>query len=429
MEYVPFVVLLVTLALGLPIAFSLLLSGLIGIAILKSWAVSLSFVAVHSYEMLASFSLIVIPLFIVTGYLAFAAGISTDFFEMAYRWLGRLRGGVAVATIAACAGFAATSGSSTATAATVGKIAIPEMKRFRYSDQLATGVVSAGGTLGGLIPPSILLVIYGIAAEESIGALLIAGIIPGILTAFIYMVGTILLATFKPNWAPRGPSFPWRVRLASSYKGWGVIVLFLVIMGGIYTGIFTPSEAAAWGALSAIVIALIRRVKPRMFREQLWEGTRASVMIMLIVMAAATFSQYVALSGMAVAASEWLIGLPVNRYFIILFIILMWIPLGMFLEPACSVLIVVPVVFSAIVGLGFDPIWFGIIVVKMALIGCVTPPVGLNVFIIKGVAPEVPLESIFKGAAFFVALEVVALSLLVAFPQLCTWLPNTMLAR
>ena len=272
---------LVLLATGMPIGFTMLLVGFLGLYLTRGGQVAYATLGLAPYSAAANALLIVIPLFILTGQIAFASGISNDAYEVAYRWLGRMKGGLGMATIAACAAFAATSGSSVATAATVGKIAIPQMRRFGYSDVLATGTVAAGGLLGIMIPPSITMVIYGIVTETSIGKLLISGIFPGILTAIIFCLGIGVVAHFRPHMAPPGPSFSWKERFGSLYKGWGIIALFLVLCGGIYTGIFTPTEAAAAGAFFALLLAIVRRTPLRVLYDSFSEGARTTAMIFM----------------------------------------------------------------------------------------------------------------------------------------------------
>ena len=415
---------LLMLVIGMPISFSLFFVGLLGITLTRGLPVAMSTLGSLPYSIAANALLIVVPMFILTGAIAFAAGISRDAYDLAYRWLGRLPGGLGMATVAACAAFAATSGSSVATAATVGKVALPEMKRFGYSDSLATGTVAAGGLLGIMIPPSITLVIYGIVTETSIGKLLIAGILPGLMTALIFILGVGAVALRRPELAPRGSGFPWSERLRSLYKGWGVVVLFTVVIGGIYAGIFTASEAAAVGAAVALLMALLRRVGYRALRQSFLESAQTTAMIFLILVGASVFNQFITITGVARDVSTWITGLPLPTLAILLIVLAFYIPLGMFLDPISIMLITLPVIFPAIVRLGYDPIWFGVIITKMMEIAAITPPVGFNVYIIKGIAPEVPLHDIFKGAGIFVIFELITLGLLVAFPVIATFLPN-----
>ena len=416
---------LVLLSMGMPIGFTMLLVGFLGLYLTRGGQVAYATLGLAPYSAAANAMLIVIPLFILSGQIAFASGISNDAYETAYRWLGKLKGGLAMATVAACAAFAATSGSSVATAATVGKIAIPQMRRFGYSDVFATGTVAAGGLLGIMIPPSITMVIYGIVTETSIGKLLISGVVPGILTALIFCLGIGVVAHFRPQMAPPGPSFSWKERFGSLYKGWGIIALFLVICGGIYTGIFTASEAAAAGAFFALLLAIVRRTSLRALYESFGEGARTTAMIFMVLVGAAVFNQFITITGTATVISQFIGGLPLGKFGILALILFFYLPLGMFLDPISIMLVTLPITFAIVVkGLGFDAIWYGVIITKMMEIANITPPVGFNVYIIKGIAPEVPLYRIFQGAGMFVALELITLVILVLFPEISIWLPS-----
>lgn len=417
---------LVLLMFGVPIAIALLATGFAGLVTVGNLGQAFGSLALVPYSAVASGTLIVVPLFVLTGQIAFAAGISRDAYDMAYRWLGRFRGGLAMASIAACAAFAATSGSSVATAATVGRIAIPEMKRFGYADALATGAVAAGGVLGIMIPPSVTFVIYGIVTETSIGKLLLAGIIPGLMTATVFILGISLITRFRPEIAPVGEAFPWSERLRYLTRASGILVLFGAIMGGIYSGLFTPSEAAAVGGAVAVVLALLRRAKTRLILHSFSESAKTAAMIFLLLVGALVFAKFMAISGTASEIARFLATVPLPKIVTLILILLLYVPLGMFLDGISMMLITLPVVFPAVLALGYDPIWLGVVMTKMIEIGALTPPVGFNCYIIKGVAPEVPLETIFRGAGTFVLLELVSLGLLVAFPEIALWLPRSM---
>lgn len=414
------------LVIGMPVAFVLILSSLIGIFILRGETVALVALTSMPYAKSADLSLAVIPLFILMGYLASAAGISELAYRMAYRWVGHIKGGLAVATVFACAAFAATSGSSVATSATVGKIAFAEMKRFRYDDAISAGTIASSGLLGIMIPPSIMLVIYGIVTQTSIAQLFLAGILPGILTALVFSLGLYLLAWWKPHLMPTSAErFSWSERFVALRDSWAIWLLFAIIIGGIYTGLFTATESAAVGALAALVMALMsRKASTRtIFRGSL-EAVSTCAMIFLILIGAGLFTQYVALAGLATEFARILTGLEMNRYAILFLILLAYIPLGMFLEPISMCLITLPIVFPAIVALGFDPIWFGIIIVKISEIANITPPLGLNVFVIRGINKNIPVEKVFKGAFLFVLMEIFILVILVAFPSISLIIPQ-----
>lgn len=414
------------LLIGMPIAFGLILASIVGLTMLRGFPVSFSALSTMPYANVSEIGLSVIPLFILMGFLASRAGISAKAYDVAYRWVGRLPGGLAISTVFACAAFAATSGSSVATSAAVGRIALAEMRRFNYSDTISVGTVASAGLLGIMIPPSIMLVVYGIITEVDIGSLLLAGILPGLLTAFVFCTGLYLIALWRPDLMPVSRErFGWREKFASVRHAWGVVVLFVIIIGGIYSGLFTVTEAAGVGAIAAFLMAVAKRgVSLRDIMEGGREAVSATAMIFLILIGAALFSQFVALSGLATDLARLLTGSELNRYVVLLLILLVYVPLGMFLEPISMCLITLPIVFPAVQSLGFDPIWFGIIVVKMSELANITPPVGVNVFVIHGIARDVPIGKVFRGASIFLVLEVVTLAILIAFPAIATFLPE-----
>ena len=427
---VPLTMLLVGLASGLPIGFVMLLCGFTGMLLMRGFAVGMQTLATMPYEATANYIYAVIPLFILTGQLAGAAGVSRSAYDAAYRWMGRLPGGLAIASVGACAAFAATSGSTVATAATVGRIAIPEMERFGYSARLATGVVAAAGTLGTMIPPSTSMVIYGIVAEQPIGQLLMAGLIPGIISAAIYIAGIVIYAKIWPRNAPRGKSFSWKEKLEPMPRGMiPVAILFTIIVVGIYAGIFTPSEAASFGVLAAVIIALVLKTKSRAMGHAFIDSGRVTAMIFMILIGGFFFSRYIVMTGMVGQVTIWLTDLTLNRYVILMGFMALYVFLGMWLDPISMLLITIPFVYPTIVQLGFNPIWFGVLYTKMVEVANITPPVGVNVYIIKGIAPHVPLEDIFKGIGMFVILDILTLALLIAFPILSLYLPETLVAR
>lgn len=413
---------------GMPIAFVLLGSAFLGLVMLRGFDVAMSALATMPFSKTADVGLSVIPLFILIGFLASQAGVSANAYKIAYRWVGHIRGGLGIATVAACAAFAATSGSSVATSAAVGKIAFAEMKRFRYNDCISAGTIAAAGLLGIMIPPSIMLVVYGVITQTDISRLFLAGILPGLLTAFVFSAGLYLLARLRPDLMPASTDrFTWKEKISTIKDGWAVAALFFIIIGGIYSGLFTANEAAAVGAVAAFILLVMRH---GMKLGPLLEGSRdaasTSAMIFLILIGAGLFGQYVALSGLAtdiarsLAASEW------NRYAVLCLILLAYIPLGMFLEPISMCLITLPIVFPIIQHLGFDAIWFGILIVKMSELANITPPLGVNIFVVKGVIPSLTLEQTFKGATLFVLLEVITIALLLLFPQISLFIPNMM---
>lgn len=408
------------LSMGLPISITLIISSAVGLYVLRGFPVMYQALLTMPYSKTSSFAFSVIPLFILMGYLAERSGISEGAFRMANRWVGHLRGGLGIATVIACACFAATSGSSVATSATVGRIALSEMRKFNYSDAISAGTVASAGLLGILIPPSTMMVIYGLATRVDITQMFIAGILPGLLTVFVFSFGLYVLALVRPGLMPvANVKFTWRERFTGLADGWGILVLFSVLMGGLYGGIFTVTEAAAAGAVTAAVILIARRgFDWRAILGAAMAAARGSAMIFLILIGAGLFSQYVALSGLATDISGALTNLDLPRYMILILILAALIPLGMILEPISITLITMPIVFPLMLKLEFNPIWFGILVVKVSELANITPPIGVNVFVIRSVNRDIPLQKIFAGAFLFMILEIITLVILIAFPPI-----------
>jgi tripartite ATP-independent transporter DctM subunit len=401
--------------------------GFIGFAYLVGIGPALGLLKTVPYTTFASHSLSVIPLFILMGVFSFSAGISKDLYEAVYKWLGNLRGGLAMATVGACACFASISGSSMATAATMGTVALPEMKKYKYDLALATGSVAAGGSMGILIPPSVILIIYGIITEQSIGKLFLAGFIPGVMEAFFYMLVIAVLTKFNPSLGPRGPKTNFVEKLRALSKTWEVLVLFLVVIGGIYLGVFTPTEAAGIGAFGAFGFALMkRRLTWGVFKKSLSDTIRTTVMVFAIILGAMLLGYFLTVTRIPFDLAGFVAGLPVNRYIILALILFVFLALGCVIDTMAFVLLTVPIFFPLIVNLGFDPIWFGILVVRTTEMGLITPPVGLNVFIIKGVARDVPIGTIFRGIFPFLFADLCQVVLLIAIPQLSLFLPSLM---
>ena len=421
-------VLLFGLVTGMPIAFALLSAGFLGIVATRGFDVALSALMAMPYSKATDFGLVTIPLFILMGSFATAAGVSEKAYQLAYRFVGHVRGGLAITTVFACACFAATSGSSVATSAAVGKIAFAEMGRYRYNDAISAGVVASAGLLGIMIPPSIMFVVYGIVTQVDIGSLLLAGILPGILTALVFSLGLYVLAVVRPDLMPvASERSTWSQRISGLRDGWRIMVLFAVVVGGIYTGLLTAVESAAVGAVVAFAMAV---AKHGLDRGNLVKAARdaASIcaMIFLILIGAGLLSQFIAVAGLATELASTVSSSALPREMILALILLMYIPLGMFLEPISMCLITLPIVVPAIKALGYDPIWFGVLMVKMCELANITPPVGVNLFVIKGVRSDLSLTTVFKGASFFVLLEIVTLALLVFFPSISLFIPNLM---
>ena len=419
------VVFLVLAFLGMPLAFAFAMVGFVGFAFLRGLSPALAMLGQAPWQWGSQSGLIVVPLFILMGQFAFHAGISRELYIAAYKWMGRLPGGLALATNLACTGFAACTGSSLAAGATMGTIAYPEMMRFKYSARLATGCVAAGGTLGILIPPSIVFIIYGFLTEQPIGTLFIAGIFPGLLLSALFLLVILLTCIIKPELGPRGESFPWRDKFASLTGVWGMLLLFVMVVGGLYAGIFAPSEAGAVGAFSAFVIAICRRTGVQMFLTSLKDSLRITCMTITITIGAMIFSNFVTVSGVPAMFAEWVIGLPVSPYAILLFILFLYVPLGMVLDALSMVLLTIPTVYPIVKMLGFDPIWFGVLVVLVMEMALISPPVGMIVYVVHGVT-KVPLQDVFMGNMPFLLAMFVALALLIIFPEISLFLPYKM---
>jgi tripartite ATP-independent transporter DctM subunit len=418
----------VLVVLGMRIAFATALVGFVGLWIMKNAGVAGNVLGFLPHAIVAHYSLSVIPLFIIMGYYAFYAGLTDDIFFTARQWVGHLPGGLAIASVFGCAGFAACTGASTASAAIMGRVAIPEMRKYGYHPRLAAGVVAASGTLASLIPPSVILVIYGIITEESIGALLIGGFIPGVISAAIYAGMIYTRVKISPELGKLQPNASWKAKFYALKGTWGVLVLIFLIIGGIYSGVFTPTEAGGAGAFSAFLMALfMRRLTLERLKESLLETGRTTIMIFSIIVGVLIFVRFLALSGLPSTFTEFVLALPVPRLVILILILCIYVFLGMFLDAIGMMMLTLPIVFPAVVALGYDPIWFGIIVVKMCEICLITPPVGLNCYIVRSVAPDIPLEEIFRGIIPFVAMDVLTVALFIAFPDIITFLPSHMI--
>ena len=415
------------LIIGMPIGFSLAFVGFWGISSLTDISVALPTLVRSFYGTFTTYSFTVIPLFVIMGELASVSGLSQGIYSVADKWLRRLPGGLAIATIGACAGFAAICGSSVATAATLGRVALPEMKKYDYDTRLATGSVAAGGTLGFLIPPSIGFVVYGILTEQSIGKLLISGFLPGFLLALAYIFIIIIWVMIKPQAAPSNPArVPFREKIISLKSVWELIVVFFLVMGGIYLGFFTPTEAGAVGAFFLFVVTVMRKKMTwPSLKEAMTSTTKISVMIFIILAGAYVFTYFMALTMIPMNLSLYLSELELSRYAILTFILIGYLVLGCFLDATSMMVLTLPVIFPTILKLGFNPIWFGVISVLMMEAGLITPPLGLNIFVISGVA-EVPMGTVFKGAFFFLFAIFAVVFLVTVFPQIALFLPGIM---
>ena len=419
------VLLLVLFILRMPVAFAMAFVGFVGFAYLGGLHCALSLLAQDIFDTLTSYPLSVIPMFILMGAFAFAAGISQRLYTTCYTWVGQLRGGLTVATVIACSGFAAIRGSTAATAATMGKIALPEMKRYGYNDELATGTIASAGTLGILIPPSTVLIVYGILTEESIGKLFVAGIIPGAILTVFFVATVAFLCWHNPKLGPPGPATTWKQKIHSLGGIIEAIVLFVLTIGGIFLGWFSPTQAGAVGAFGALLIGVFRgHLKLKTTIDALKDGLRTACMVLLIITGATVFGHFLAISNIPFSLADWVGNLPIPRIAIMGVMILIYFAGGFFMDSMALIVVTIPIFFPLVLKLGFDPIWFGVIVVLVGEMGVITPPVGVNVFVISGIAPEIPLQKIFKGIIPFLGALIVLTILLVLFPDIAIFLPN-----
>ena len=420
--------LVILLFLGMPIAFVMMLVGFVGISLLASLGAALPVIAKTVYGVAANYPYTIIPLFILMGSFAGQAGITRDLYNTFDKLFRRLPGGLGIATIAACAGFAALSGSSVAAAAAMGNVALPEMRRFGYNPKLATGVVAAGGTLSFLIPPSLGFVVYGMLTEQSIGKLLISGIFPGILLSLAYIAVIVVQVKMNPALAPRTVGeVTWIEKLKALWGIWETLLVFFMVMGGIYGGFMNPTEAGAIGATALLVIALLKRALTwKGLVTALFEMARISTMVLFLVAGATVFSYFLALSTIPTLVSNWIVGLEVSRYVILTIIIAIYFLLGCFLDSVSMMVLTLPVIFPVITALQFDPIWFGVVAVLMMEAGLMTPPVGLNVYTLAGIAKDVPMAEIFKGATPFLLSIIATTIILTIWPIIALYLPSLM---
>jgi tripartite ATP-independent transporter DctM subunit len=417
--------LVVLLMLGrMWIGLSMAMVGFLGLAYLRGLDGAFGVLGTVPFKYVAFYPISAIPLFVFMAVIIANTGIGASLFNSAHAWLGQLRGGLAMASILACAGLAAIMGDSVAEVVTMSKVAVPEMKKYKYDNRLASGAVAAGGTLGILIPPSLGFIMYGILTEQSVGALFMAGILPGLLLTFLFLVAIRIIVAWRPHAGPPGPRTSFLGKIVSLKGTWHTLLLFVLIIGGIYAGIFTPTEAGAIGAFGAVVISMaIRRLTLKGLWLSLAEATRVTAMIVLLIAGAFILMKFLAMSKFPFALAGFINDLGLPRYGVLIAILILYVFLGMFLDVFAAVVLTIPVIFPVVVGLGFDPIWFGVIIVLILEMGLITPPVGMNVFALAGVT-QIPLDVIFRGVTPFVAAMMLCVILLVLFPQIALFLPG-----
>jgi len=420
-------ILVILLFSNMPVGFVMAFVGLFGFSYVVNYSAGLSLLARDIWGVFSSYGLTVIPLFVFMGQIAFHAGISRRLYDSAYVLMGHRKGGLAMATVGACAGFAAISGSTNATAATMATVTLPEMKRYKYDMGLATGTVAAAGSLGILIPPSVIFIVYGILTEQSIGKLFAAGILPGILLSFLFLLTIHIQVTRNPSLAPPGPKTDLKAKIMSFVGVLETLVIFGLVMGGIFFGFFTPTEAAAVGAFLTLMIAICRRqLTWDGFVQSLADTTRISCMVMVIVTGATIFGHFMAITRVPFELAGWVAGLPLPRSAVMMVIVLIYLFGGCFMDALAMVMLTIPIFFPVSQALGFDPIWFGVVIVLITEMGVITPPVGVNVYVVYGVAKDVPLEVIFKGVLPMVLALLICNIILLFFPQIALFLPGLM---
>ena len=411
----------------IPLAFAMGLVGFVGLGLLRGWAPTMANAAQVVYDTGFAYTLSVVPLFILMGNFVARAGLAQELFRAAYVFIGHFRGGLAHATVLACAGFGAICGSSIATAATMAKVAYPPMKKLGYADYLSTGVIAAGGTLGIMIPPSTILVIYGIVTETHIGKLFAAGVLPGLMCAGLLMVVVSWIAWRDPAAAPAGERSTWPQRLKAVRDIWGVALLVVVVLGGIYGGVFTATEGAGIGAMGAFLFALARRALTlKVLLDVLVESARTTAMLFTILIAAMLFSAFVNFTTMPGDLKDWILGQGLSPLMVVGAMMLVYVLLGTIMEELSMVLLTIPVFFPIVTGLGFDPVWFGVLIVLVVQIGLISPPVGMNLFVLNALLKDVGLAQIFRGVWAFVLALVVGLVLVLQFQSISLWLPSFM---
>jgi tripartite ATP-independent transporter DctM subunit len=425
------IVMLVLFMSRMPVAYVMALIGYLGFSFMVSGKGGLNLLARNVYDVFSSYGLTTIPLFIFMGQLAFNSGISRRLYDTAYKYLGSTRGGLAMATVSACTAFGAVCGSSPATAATMATVGLPEMKRYNYADELATGCVASGGGLGMIMPPSVVLIVYGILTEQSIGALFVAGIFPAILVTILFIISIYIRCRLAPEQGPPGESFPLKVKLKSLLGMGETLIVFILVMGGLFVGLFTPTEAAAVGSFGVLLVSLIRRqLTWEGFVKSLYETLRTSCMVLMLIAGAVIFGKFLAVTRIPFDLADWVGGLNLPPVIIIAIIMGIYFLGGCFMDALAFVTLTVPIFYPVVMSLGYDPIWFGVIIVMVTEMGVITPPVGINVYVVFGVAKTiiggVPLESIFKGIIPFLIAVIVGTIILMIFPQIILYLPNLM---
>jgi C4-dicarboxylate transporter, DctM subunit len=419
------VLIIVLFFLGMPVGFAMGIVGFFGFWYVISFKAALNMVGGDIWSTFSSYGLTVIPLFIFLGYLAFNAGIAERLYNTAYKWVGHMRGGLAIATIGADELFAAICGSNTATAATMGKVALPQMQKYGYDNMLSSGTVVTGGTLGTVMPPSVVLIVIGLQTEQSIIKLFLGGILPALVLGILFIITIIVLCGINPNYGPQGPKTSFKEKIKSLTGVIEAVTIFVLVIGGLYAGFFTPTEAGAVGVFFALVVILLqRRITWKGFVSSVVDTLKISSMVFFLVTGAIIFGRFLAVTRLPFLIAEYASGLPISPYVILVFILIIYIIGGCFMDSLGFLVLTIPIFFPLGIALGFDPIWYSIILTMVTTMGAITPPVGVNIYVIKALAPEIPLSTIFKSVSFFLLACIVSLAILIIFPQITLIIPN-----
>ena len=422
-----FVSLFALMLLRVPVGMAMGLVGITGFGYLVGGGPALKMVGQTSMRTVTDYNFAVVPMFLLMGSFASTSGMSRELFRGANAFMGHLRGGLGIATIAACGGFAAICGSSVATAATFSRVAYPEMRRFGYPQSFSTGVIAAGGTLGIMIPPSTVFAVYGLITEQDVGKLFIAGVLPGALAVSMYMLTITIIGTVRPGFLPAGKRASWPERIAALKEIWATMLLFIFVIGGIYGGLFTATEAAGMGAAGAFLIGIARRrLSGPDIRRSLLEATRTTAAVFTVLIGALLFGYFLTVTQTPQKVTEFLTGLGLGRYGVLALIMLLYLVLGCLMDALAMIILTVPIIFPVIIALGFDPIWFGVLIVMTVELGLIHPPVGMNIFVIKSVVEDVRISTIFYGVLPFIVTDILRLIILIAFPIIALYLPSQM---
>ncbi len=422
-----FVVLFILMLLRVPVGMAMGLVGVSGFGYIVGGGPALKLIGQTSMRTVTDYTFGIIPMFLLMGQFASNSGMSRELFRAANSFFGHVRGGLGLATVAACGGFAAISGSSVATAATFSTIAYPEMRRYGYPQSFSTGVIAAGGTLGVMLPPSTVLTVYGLITQQDIGKLFIAGILPGVLAATMYMITIAIIGMARPGYLPTGPRASWATRLSALKDVWATLLLFIFVIGGLYGGYFTPTEAAGMGAGGAFLIGVARgRLSRKDILASLLGATRTAAAVFTVLIGALLFGYFLTVTQTPQKVTEFLTGLGLGRYGVLVLIMIMYLILGCLMDAMAMIILTIPIIFPVITHLGFDPIWFGVIIVMTVELGLIHPPVGMNVFVIKSVVQDVNFSTIFAGVIPFVVTDIIRLAILIIFPIIALFLPGRM---